>query len=286
MSNFKLPNKTIKVKFIRRKTGMAQNVEDNHVIAGGMLNGSFKKIFVPLTKQNQLANVLTKEEKDFLESPDGLNLDLSVYSNKDFWLNRYVRLRKGDNYLDLSDPIDYISAAILKANKNLIAPDWKSRNLNLNYLYAIVEDGEESQIKRSDFSFKKKAIKQYMKVETNSQVLRSIIKLIDGKVIAKTASLDFLQEMVETIIDNKPESFVNLMDDADFETKMLINTAEDLGVIIKQGNKYATADGLELCRKGELPTFTNAISYLTDPLNKEVVDIIEAKINKLQKKSK
>jgi hypothetical protein len=286
MSNFKLPNKTIKVKFIRRKTGMAQNVDDSHVIAGGMLNGSFKKIFVPLTKQNQLANVLTKEEKDFLEGSDGLNLDLSVYSNKEFWLNRYVRLRKGDNYLDLSDPIDYISAAILKANKNLIAPNWKARNERLEYIYAIVEDGEESQIKRNDFSFKKKAIKQYMKIETNSEILRSVIKLIDGKVIAKTASLDFLQEMVELVIDTKPEAFVNLMEDADFETKILISTSEDLGIIVKQGNKYATSDGLELCRKGELPTFTNAVAYLTDPLNKEVVDIIESKINKLQKKSK
>jgi hypothetical protein len=188
--------------------------------------------------------------------------------------------------LDLSDPIDYISAAILKANKNLIAPNWKARNERLEYIYAIVEDGEESQIKRNDFSFKKKAIKQYMKIETNSEILRSVIKLIDGKVIAKTASLDFLQEMVELVIDTKPEAFVNLMEDADFETKILISTSEDLGIIVKQGNKYATSDGLELCRKGELPTFTNAVAYLTDPLNKEVVDIIESKINKLQKKSK
>lgn len=283
MSNFTLPNKQVKIKFIRRKTGMAQNVDESHVIAGGMLNGSFKKIFVPLTKQNQLANVLTNEEKVFLESTDGLNLDLSVYSNKEFWTNRFVRLRKGDNYLELSDPIDYISYKILKANKNLIAPNWKSRNENLSYLYAIVEEGEESQIKRTDFSYKKKAIKQYMKIETNSEILRAIIKLIDNKIIAKTASLDFLQEMVEVIIDTKPEAFVNLMNDANFETKMLINTAEDLGVIIKQGNKYATADGLELCKKGELPTFTNAVNYLIDPLNKEIVDIIEAKINKVKK---
>lgn len=286
MSKFKLPNKTVKVKFIRRKTGMARDVDDNHIISGGMLNGSFKKIFVPLTRQNQLANVLSNEEKTFLESPDGLNIDLSVYSNKDFWLNRFVRLRKGDNYLDLSNPIDYISYKILLANKKLIAENWKSRNKDLSYIFAIVEDGEESVIKRSKFSSKKKAIKLYMNIENNSQVLRSVIKLIEGKVVSKTSGLEFLQEMVENIIENNPERFVGLMEDANFETKMFINEAEDLGVIVKQGNKYATSDGLELCRKGELPTFTNAVEYLTDPLNKEVLDVIEVKMNKIKKSRK
>ena len=83
---------------------MASNVGDDHVISGGMLNGSVKKFQAPLLKNNSIANVLTKEEKDHLESLTGL--DLSVYG--DFWYDHQVSLYKDDNLLNLSNPIDYI----------------------------------------------------------------------------------------------------------------------------------------------------------------------------------
>jgi hypothetical protein len=59
-NGFSLPNDIITVKFIKKNKGMASNVEASHVISGGMLIGSVKKFVAPLTRNNTIANVLTK----------------------------------------------------------------------------------------------------------------------------------------------------------------------------------------------------------------------------------
>lgn len=281
-STFTLPNKTVKVKFINRKRGMASGkwVTPDHAISGGMLNTATKSIPTPLQKNNTLANVLTNEEKKFLEGPEGLNMNLSVYSNSKFWEERKVILRKGDNILDLSDPIDYIDYKILLANKSLIAPSWEDRNKKLTYWFAIVEDGEEEKLNRKVFNYKKKAFKLYSKIEDNKDILRGIIKIINKKPISKQTRLDFLQGEVEKIIDNTPEKFVSLVEDSNYETKILLSHAEDAGVVIVQNKRYMTSDGIELAYDGELASFDNAVKYLSDPANKELLDIIKVKVKK------
>ena len=114
-NKFTLPNKVVTIKHISRKKGMASNVGEDHVIAGGMLTGSIKKFQAPLLRNGAIANVLTNAEKECLEDLTGL--ELSVY--KDFWTNHFVSLFKEDNKLDLSNPMDYISYKILLACKIL-----------------------------------------------------------------------------------------------------------------------------------------------------------------------
>lgn len=279
---FTLPNKVVKVKFISRKRGMANGswVTKDHAIAGGMLNKSTKKIPVPMLKNGSLANVLTDAEKTFLEGTKGVNHDLSVYSNRKFWNDRFVRLEKGVNILDLSNPIDYIDYKILLANKDYIAPNWEARNNKLTYWFAIVEDGEEQIISKKRFNYKKQAFRLYSELEDNTDILRGIIKTILKKPLAKTTKLDFLQQQVEKIVDETPEKFVSLLEDSKYETKLLISAAEDAGVIIIQNKRYMTADGIELAMEGEVASYTNAVNYLSDPLNQELVDIIKVKIDK------
>ena len=103
-TKFTLPNEVLVVKYIKRKKGMAagDHVTSDHVISGGMLDGSIKKFQAPLLKNGSIANVLTAEEKTYLEAETGL--ELSVY--KDFWLEYFVTLFKQDNRLDLSNPMD------------------------------------------------------------------------------------------------------------------------------------------------------------------------------------
>jgi len=112
-NDFTLPSDVITVKYIKRKKGMASNVGDDHVISGGMLSGSIKKFQAPLLKNGSIANVLTREEKVYLEEATGL--DLSVYG--DFWTTHYVTLFKDDNLFDLSNPMDYISYKIMSSQE-------------------------------------------------------------------------------------------------------------------------------------------------------------------------
>lgn len=273
-SKFTLPETVVTVKYIKRKKGMASNVGDDHVISGGMLSGSVKKFQAPLLKNNSIANVLTKEEKEYLESTTGL--DLSVYG--DFWYDHQVSLYKDDNLLNLSNPIDYISYKILTYLKNDIAPSWAERNLKQTYQFVITSAEEELTEKKSGFDNKKEAFKLYGKIEDDKDKLIGILALLTNKPISKETTLKWLQTKVEELIDTKPESFVLLMKDKSLDTKFLINNAVERGIIIKTGNKYSTNDGLDLCENSQIPTFENAITYIDNPKHQDVRSFIEAKM--------
>jgi len=274
-STFTLPEKTVTIKYINRKKGMASNVGDDHVISGGMLSGSVKRFQVPLLRNGSLKNVLTNDEKEVLESQTGLNL--SIYG--EFWTNHFVALFKDDNRLDLSNPMDYISYKILMSLKDDIAPSWGERNLKQTYQFVITSSDEELTEKKQGLDNKKEAFKLYGKIEDDKEKLIGILKLLTNKPISKDATLKWLQSQVEEFLDKKPESFVAMLKDSKLETKLLIQSAEDKGVILKSGNKYATSDGLDLCENGQIPTFENAIAYLDNPKHQEVRSLIEAKLS-------
>jgi hypothetical protein len=139
--NFILPNEIVTVRYIHRNRGMAANVGKDHVISGGLMSKAVRKFCTPLMRNGSVANILTAEEKEFLEEETGLNL--SVYG--DFWNTFRVALHKEDanNRLDLSNAMDYISYKILESLKNEISPDWTSRNIKQTYQFAICRENEE-----------------------------------------------------------------------------------------------------------------------------------------------
>ena len=276
---FTLPEKTVTVKYIPRKKGMASNVGDDHVLAGGMLSGSIKKFQVPLLRNGSIVNILTSEEKEYLEDITGLNL--SVYG--EFWTTHYVSLFKDDNRFDLSNPMDYISYKILTFLKDDIAPSWADRNKKQTYQFVVTSSDEELSERKQTFDYKKNAFKLYGKIEDDKEKLLSILKLLTNKPVSEDTSLKWLQTKVEEHLDKEPKSFVELMTDSNLETKMLIQLAEDKGVIIKTGNKYGTTDGLDLCENGQTASFENAVTYLNNPKHQEVRSLIEAKILKAKK---
>lgn len=278
-TNFTLPDKVIKVKYIKRKRGMASDVSDDHVISGGMLNGSIKKFQAPLLSNGTIANVLTKDEKAYLESVTGLNL--SVYG--DFWLNHFVTLFKDDNQFDLSNPVDYISYKIMLFLKDDIAPSWDERNKKQTYQFVITSDEEEFVEKKQKYDSKKEAFKLYGKIEDDKDKIIGVLSLLTNKPIAETSKLSWLQAQLEEFIDSKPQSFIELMKDKFIDTKLLIQEGIKSKVILKKGNKYSTIDGLDLCENGQVASFDNAVIYLENPKHQDVRSLIEAKIAETNK---
>jgi hypothetical protein len=274
---FKLPNEKVIVKFIPRKKGMAANVPEDHIIAGGMIGEAIRKYKAPLQANGAIANVLTNEEKEYLENETGLKL--SVYGQ--FWEDYSVTLMKDEtnNKLDLSNPMDYLSYKLLLALKNDIAPEWSKRHDKLTYDFVITKGGEESKDRKRQYDSKKEAFKQYGKIEDNKDMLVGVLKLLTNKPISKDSTLDWVQEQVEARIDTMPTAFLDVISDPSFNTKVLINKGIEYGVIVKNGNKYATVDGLELAEADELPTFDNAVRYLDNPKHQDVRSLVEAKIN-------
>lgn len=276
-SQFTLPEGVVTVKFIKRKKGMASNVGDNHVISGGMLTNSKKTFSAPLQNNGAIANVLNKEEKEYIEDLTGLNL--SVYG--DFWKTYTVDLFKDDasNKFDLSNPMDYMSIQLLKCLKNDIAVKWADRNNKQTYQFAIITDDEIPNEKKAKLDIKKEAFKLYGKIEDDRDMLIGVLKLIDNSPISKDSKLTWVQGKVEEIVDTTPEIFVKLMKDESLSTKLLIHKGIEKKIVVRNGNKFSTVDGLELAENGQNPSFVNAVKYLDNPKHQEVRDLIEARIN-------
>lgn len=278
---FKLPKEVVAVQFIPRKRGMAASVGKGHIISGGMLDDTIRKFCAPLQRNGKIANVLTAEEKEFLEKELG-GMDLSVYG--DFWKDFYVTLRKNkaSNMFDMSDPIDYIAVKVLEKNTQAIAKSWGKRDDKQTYQFAITREGEVSDEDKAKFDIKKEAFKLYGKIEDDKDKLIAVLRLLSNRPVSSDSKLDWIQKQVDSFVDSESQAFVNVVNDAAFETKKLINEAVDVGYVLKRGNKYTTKDGLSLAEVDEVSTFNTAVRYLDNPKNQEVRDIMVAKVEELK----
>jgi len=274
--SFTLPKEKVKVKFIPRNKGMASDVGKDHVMSGNMMDGTTKRFFAPLKRTGGIHNVLTNEEKEYLERLTGQNF--SVYG--DFWKTFSVRLYKEEakNVFDLSDPMGYISIKVLEACNNDIAPSWAQRNDKTSYQFAITREGEVHDEKKIKLDYKKEAFKEYGRIEHDRSRLLMILKLLTNKPISEDSKLRWIQGQVEEYLDNKPKDFLKIVQNPSFDTMALIQRGIQAKVIIKKGNRYSTVDGLELAESGKAPVYNNVIKYLEDDKNQDIRALIEAKI--------
>ena len=276
---FTLPNRKVEVKFIPRDRGIATGVSKNHVISGGMLDNSIKRYVAPLQRNGNIKNVLTSEEKEYLEKETGLNL--SVY-NEEFWISRSVPLfkKEGSNILDLSDPKDYISYKILLANDKEIAKSWAERNNSLSYLFAITDENQELDERKTKRDVLKEAMRKYFEIEHNREILFALARIMENnKRLSDDTSINFLQDIVEERMKESPKTFLQLVNDPKLITKAMILKAVNLGVVVVNNHQYETAEGMRLCEQGDVATLETAAEFLLDINNREIHDLIEGKIN-------
>ena len=284
-----LRNEKIKVRFIERNNGLPSN----HVLSGGMAEGSKTTLVVPRLNTGTFVNVLTDAEKSFLEEYMGLEYNaLSIYKKPDeenFWndanangINRVV-LIKGDNYFDLSNPQDYIKYKILLANKNIICPSLTAlkETPKATYRFVIIAEGEESKQAKTNMNNTMRCYKEYGKIEENIDLLRIIVETIDGRPTAPSVKLEFLQNKCNTLIQNDPKKFLSVITDPLLSTKSLIKLSIENGSIANRGNYlYLRSDNTPLCEQNEEPTLNFAAKYLNAPKHQDVLFALQAKLNK------
>ena len=284
-----LRNEKIKVRFIKRNNGMP----DNHVLSGGMAEGSKMTLVVPRLNTGTFVNVLTDAEKSFLEEYMGLEYNaLSIYKKPDdenFWndanangINKVV-LIKGDNYFDLSNPQDYIKYKILLANKNIICPSLTAlkETPKATYRFVIIAEGEESKQAKTNMNNTMLCYKEYGKIEENMDLLRMIVETLDGRPTAPTVKLEFLQNKCNTLIQNDPKKFLSVITDPLLSTKALIKLSIENGSIANRGNYlYLRSDNTPLCEQNEEPTLNFAAKYLNAPKHQDILFALQAKLNK------
>ena len=277
-----LKDERILVRFVPKEDSNITNPK--HILYGGMAEGAVKYYTVPiLASTGTYKNILTDDEKAFLESYMGLEYNaLSVYNKtNNFWANFTVRLTKHDNYLDLSDPNDYIKYKVLLANTDFIADSLRTLNdhPNATYQFVMIKEGESEKREEEKMSVTMKCYKEYGKIEDDNDTLRCIIELIDNRPIAKNTKSEFLKSRINSLIQADPKLFYNIITDEYLNNKVLIKTATEEGVIKRRNNLYYFED-TPLCPDGTESTLSVAAEYIGLGKNQDLKLRIEALLNK------
>lgn len=276
-----LRNERVIVKHVPKETGIVR--DPKHILYGGMAEGAVRWLTVPRLTSGMYVNVLTNAEKACLEEVMGLEYNaLSIYNKVDnFWDNYQVRLTKQDNFLNLSDPDDYIKYKVLLANKDLIAPSLQDLedHPKATYQFVIIHENEESQASKKKMNATMQAYMEFGKIQENADILRTIIETIDGRPTSKNSKIEFLQEKVGKLIQADAKLFVRVATDPLLSTKVLIKKAIEGGLISNRGGMlYLKADGTPLCGDNEEPTLNIAAKYLNIPKHQDLKFSLEAKL--------
>lgn len=276
-----LRNERVIVRYVPKESGIVANPK--HILYGGMAENAVKYFTVPQLESGKLVNILTDDEKEFLEDIMGLEFNaLSIYKKENnYWSNKQVRLLKQDNILDLSDPEQYIKYKILLANKDEIAPSLQALQdmPKATYKYVIIKEGEETSNARQEMSATMQAYMEYGKYEKDADTLRTIIETIDGRPLALNTKIEFLQTKINKLIQADAKLFLKVITDPLLSTKVLIKRAVEGGLIANRGGFfYLREDNSPLCSNKEDPTFNIAAKFLASPKNQALKFSIEAKL--------
>ena len=281
-----LRNERVVVRFVPRETAMVHN--KNHILYGGMAETATRNFVVPrLTSTGLYKNILTDDEKDYLEYVMGLEPNsLSIYrKNNNFWddsnesgIGR-VTLHKQDNYLDLSNPADYIKYKILLANKDQIAPSLEEleERPKATYQFVIISENAETKSNLSKMEATAQCYMEFGAVKNEKDTLRVIIELLEKRPTTPQVKLDWLQNKINDYIQRDPRKFLSIITDNLLPAKVLIKRGQEAGLISWRNNLYyLRQDNSPLCEMGEESTLTNAARYITSPKHQEIKYLLEA----------
>ena len=282
-----LRNERVIVRFVSSPTAMIHS--KGHVLSGGMAENATRSFTVPLLSTGQYKNVLTNNEKAYLEKVMGLEYNaLSVHKRVDnFWddsnpkgIGR-VTLYKQDNYLDLTNPIDYIKYKILLANKDKIASSLQELEdrPKATYQFVIISENAETRMNLTRMDATKRCYMEYGKVEDDKATLRVIIETLEGRPTTSTTKLDYLQSKINDYIQANPRKFLSVIQDEMLPYKVLIKKSLDAGLIGKKNDAYyLRKDNSPLCEIGEESTLNNAARYLSSVKRSDLKYWLEAQI--------
>lgn len=281
-----LRNEIIEVRFIPQPGTIS---DPKHVMYGGMSENAKITICVPKLRSGTYVDVLTRDEKNYLEYIMGLDKGaMNVYNKVDnFWSTNTengiskVILNKRDNRLDLSDPIQYIQYKILLANKDIIAPDLYALQdkPKATYRFVLVANNEVNSVARNNMNIKKQCYMEFGKIENKAEILKAVIEIMTSKPLAANTKLDFLQTKAGELIDADSKMFLSIVKDPLLPTRVLIKKCIEQGFISKRGDYlYLRSDNTPLCEGGEEPTMNVAAKYLSNPRRQEIKLSLEAKL--------
>ena len=268
--SFSLPDKKVTVRFVKRQTGNITN--KNHIAYGGKLEGAFDVLPAKMRRDGKYERFLTEIEQEELEKLLGRDSgSLSTHKKVDnFWDDISITLGKEGLILDLSDPWDYIKYKVLLAYDDMISPSITETSFKRTYRYELVTVDDVRDKLKKDVNYDIKAYDLLSEIKDSKEQLVGILRMVTNKKYSTETDHDFLVAKVAQAIKEDSKRFVEILEDPDYQIKLLIEKAIDNGKAVRERGLYRTIDGIELCEEGLTPTLDNAIDFLQLKKNQDI----------------
>jgi hypothetical protein len=272
-----LQNKKISVKIVdKQRSGFLKNSDGNTIWSG------CKRTYqAPTNQYDRIIQLLNKEEQAFFEKEMGLepgSLSPSARKNN-FWREFKVTIEKKGKILDLQDPEDYLSWKVLCAS-NTVANSKEDINPMIHDFYMVTEE-EEQEIGSRLAEKYEEASALFAKISKSDNKMKNILRLLGKNMIPSDANTKWLKSELVKIIDQKEkingvpgtEDFIRVAKDPDFDTKVFLLEAMELGEIFVEGTTYKL-------RAGDVIGYDHdqAISFLNNPKNQTTKLLITERI--------
>ena len=282
-----LRNETVIVRFIAKARGPI--TDPKHVLYGNMHPKAEYNFTTPLLRSGGFVDVLTKQEKNYLEHVMGVEPNaLSVHNrNNNFWDDSNINgigritLKKGDNRFNLADPMDYIRVKVLMANKDEIASSLQEMQdrPKATHRFVIIRENDTHKDATLNVTMKSKAYMEFGSMRNDADKMRTVIEIFQGSPVSQKSSIDFLQGEIGKLIESNTKLFLNIVTDSYLDNKILLKKAVEKGIISNRGGfLYFKEGNMPLCNNGEDPTLSVAAKYISLPKNQELKFKIEAQI--------
>jgi hypothetical protein len=276
----------VKVEPIKRSSDWLTAESDSAF----MNTGAKVEYVVPrLQRSGQLIDPLgdiSEEEKNKVAKELGFknadDLNVNKKEKENFWINRSVLIDKNGKFLDLSNVGDFISYKILEVNLETIAGSYAERFNKGTYKFALVFEDEEAKLGNVKIDAKKDAYMLFGKIDGSAKKMTDFLWIYyltdkEAKRLPSNPSIDYLRGEIGRIIEEKTGTFLSIMSDAEFETKVLVQKAINNGFIHRDGQMFSVF--------GE-PTSKNTleglIGYLKDERNNNIRLSIIGKLEELE----
>jgi len=276
MENY-LENKKVNVKIIQKyRTGFSKGSDGSTMYTG------CKQVFqLPTNQYDRLLPILTESEQRWFEEKMGLGKGELAFNNKDksFWKDFRVTLDKKGKVLDLMDPEDYLAYKVLLVS-NSVANSKEAVNVIQHTFYIeSAEEEEQENVKLSDRY--EEASRLFLNtVSKSNKKMENVLRLL-GKKVPPDANTKWLKAEIVKIIEQKAkvpggynvDDFIRTASDPEFDLKIFIMDALEIGEIFIEGTTYKL-------RSGDILGYdmAQAISFLSNPKNQQSRLLIEERV--------
>jgi hypothetical protein len=162
---------------------------------------------------------------------------------------------------------------MLKANRERIAPSHGERFELGTYKFALVDEDVESIERAKKAHTVKDAYKKMGQMEDSTDTMINFLTVY-GKNPGKSPGRDFLITQLDKLIEDDLQGFMAIANDENFEYKLLVEKAVQVGAIARPSKtRYELPGGDNIGN-----SMAETVEYLKNPLNQENYVMIKNRV--------